>query len=174
MRFYNQTARALRWDMSGEIYECEPWGSVEVDPSLEVAVRSRGLPLERTRVPPEIRAQERIATEQKAADEAPLKALKEAAERAQAQELETKRELERTQVELSEANQKLNAMGKALDELKAAYDRLASDKEATEKMLSEAAQKAAESEERALKAEALQLAAQPPAQQDSGKKSAPK
>jgi chromosome segregation ATPase len=64
MRLFNQKNLALRWDMDGRIYECEPWGSLEIDGSLLAPIRSRGLPLDTMPVAPEVKAHQRVAEAQ--------------------------------------------------------------------------------------------------------------
>lgn len=155
MRLFNQTKNALSWEMGGVRYTCEPWSSVELDDALVSHARSRGLPLDVAPVAPETRAQVRVADERAAADQAPLLALKKAADDAQAAEREAKRALEQLSVDLSNARGQLREANQIIESQRGQIQRLTADKEAAEQLMSAAEQKATEAEARAIKAEAL-------------------
>ena len=86
MRLYNQTKTRLAWAMGGTAYEAEPWGSVDLPDGLARAAQKLGVPLGEVPIPPEERAQVRIAEERAAADAAPLRALEARATKAEAAE----------------------------------------------------------------------------------------
>jgi chromosome segregation ATPase len=155
MRLHNQGKNALSWDMGGERFSCEPWGAIEIPDALVSAVRSRGLPLDVTPVAPELRAQVRVADERAASDAAPLLALRKQADDAQASERAAKAEVEALSVELSAERGKLRDAREQNAELAKKLKAAAADKEAAERLLTEASAQATASEERAIKAEAL-------------------
>lgn len=168
MRLYNQTKKHLSWKM-GEHFECAPWGHVSVPDELLDAVKSRGLPLDVTPVAPELRAQARVEDQQNADREAPLHALRKAADEALASERSAKAEVERLQVALGAANEARSAAEKALAEKSEELARALSEKSAAESLLTESASQATAAEERALKAEAL-LADGKPSKPEKSKK----
>lgn len=171
-RLYNQTKNALSWKMGDppEVYECEPWGSVDIADDLVWAAHSRGLPLDITPVAPELRARTRVADEQAANQDAPLRALKEAAEAAEASERAAKLELGRVQVELNEAREALRESNELVTKLGRDLGQAKSDKDAAESLLVESGAQATASEERAMRAEAMLSDAQKsPAKPDKQK-----
>lgn len=170
MLLYNQTKKHLSWKM-GEQFECAPWGHVSIPDELVDAVKGRGLPLDVTPVAPELRAQARVEDQQSADREAPLHALRKAADEAQASERSAKAEVERLQISLGEATAARAVAEKALAEKSDELSRAMSEKAAAEGLLAEAGSQATASEERALKAEALLAEAQKPqAKQDKQKR----
>lgn len=154
MRLHNQTKKHLSWKM-GEQFECAPWGHVIVPDEMVSAVKSRGLPLDVTPVAPEMRAQARVEDQQAAEREAPLHALRKAADEALAGERTAKEEVERLQIELSQANEARREAESLLVAKNGELSRALSDKAAAESLLVDASSLATASEERALKAEAL-------------------
>lgn len=64
MRLFNQTSNALNFEMSGVVYQCEPFGSLMVDESLAPFILARGVPLGTIPVAPEVRAHQRVASAQ--------------------------------------------------------------------------------------------------------------
>lgn len=64
MRLFNQTNNALKFEMSGVVYECDPFGSLMVDDALVPFVTARGVPLGTVPVAPEVRAHQRVASAQ--------------------------------------------------------------------------------------------------------------
>jgi hypothetical protein len=155
MRLYNQTKHNLRWDMSGHVFTAEPWGHVHVPDEFVDAVKSRGLPLDIAPVPPEARAKVRIADQAAADQEAPLRALKAQLDDAQASERSAKEELERMSVELSKARADLRSEQEQALNMLSEIERMKADLDAANKLVAEHAAKAAASEERAIKAEAV-------------------
>lgn len=155
MRLFNQGKYPLKWTMSGQAFECEPWGLVDVPDELVGSVKSRGLPLDITPVPHEQRAQARIADDQAAASDSALRAIHEKARRAEAAERIAKEELGACQGEVSRLNKELREAYQANEKLNDDVARLKADKKAAEDLLSEEARKATEAEERAIRAEAL-------------------
>lgn len=155
MRLFNQTKNQLRWDMNGALYECEPWGPVELPDELVAAAKSRGLPLDLVATAPEIRAHERIADERAVADQAPLLALRKEADEAKARETAAVDALERCQADLASARRSLIESDTLVEQLQDKLRRMTADKDAAEKLFSEASAQATESEARAIKAEAL-------------------
>jgi chromosome segregation ATPase len=64
MRLFNQTNNALNFEVSGIVYECEPFGSLMVDDALVPFITARGVPLAIIPVAPEVRAHQRVASAQ--------------------------------------------------------------------------------------------------------------
>jgi hypothetical protein len=53
---HNQTKNALSWDVGGNQYTCEPWGTVDIPEHLVDLVRKMGLPLGNAPMAPERKA----------------------------------------------------------------------------------------------------------------------
>lgn len=64
MRLFNQTSNALNFEMSGVVYQCEPFGSLMVNDALVPFITARGVPLGTIPVAPEVRAHQRVASAQ--------------------------------------------------------------------------------------------------------------
>src|SRR4051812_45135412 len=60
MRLFNQTSNHLKTDLEGHAFECEPWGSVEIEESLVEHALKRGMPLGTIPVAPEVKAHARV------------------------------------------------------------------------------------------------------------------
>lgn len=152
---FNQTKHRLSWSMSGQAFECEPWGSVEIPENLWEACVSRGLPLGITATAPEQRAQERIEDEKAARERDAFAAVLKRAEAAEADANVAKAELGRTQIELSEARAATVKADTKCAALASELARTKADKEAAEQLLSQEAKRAEEAELKFQKLQAL-------------------
>lgn len=169
MRLFNQSKNQLGWSMGGENYSCEPWGPIEVSDELVPAVKSRGLPLDVAPVAVELRAQARIADEQAEAKEAPLRALRQQCDDAQAAERSAKEELARLSSELTATRDELRRERSSTAKLATELERVRADKDSAETLMSEQAKKAAEADAGRIKAEALLNERTKPKQQVAAK-----
>lgn len=152
---FNQTKNRLSWSMSGQAFECEPWGSVEIPDEFWEACLSRGLPLGISAAAPERRAQERIEEEKRAREGDAFSTVLKRAESAEAYAKDCKLQLERAQIELSEAHAALVKADTKNVALANELARTKADKEAAEQLLSQEAKRAEDAEVKAQKAEAL-------------------
>lgn len=69
MKQYNQSDRAISWEMGGKSFSCEPYGSVDVPDELVPFARKRGLPLSGAPVAAEAKALRKAEAEKKYAEE---------------------------------------------------------------------------------------------------------
>lgn len=152
---FNQTKNALKWSMSGQVFDCEPWGSIDLDAEQAAASLSRGLPLGPAPVAPEVRAQRRLAEEAEDADKQAFQALKREADEAKAAAKDAKERLELSLVELAEAKDATRKANAEIASLKQRVTELEADRTAAEQLIQETSKAAAESEAKAIKAEAL-------------------
>ncbi len=155
---FNQTKNALSWKLSGQVFTCEPWGSVDIPDGLVQACVSMGLPLGVSATAPEQRAQERIEEEKRARENDAFAAVLRRAEAAEADAKAAKAELERLQVAMSDTRAAFVKLSTERDALAGELARTKADKDAAERLLSEQAQRAEDAEVKAQKAEALSAA----------------
>lgn len=100
MRFFNQSNKPLKWDMSGVEYVVEPFGPVEIPDDLVAACRSRGLPIDISPVPPMHKAEITVRAEAEAARTDEARLLREQIEEVTASFQSAKAEAERAKVDL--------------------------------------------------------------------------
>ena len=155
MRLHNQTKKPLRFHLGSLLVECDGWGGVDIPDQLVPFCERRGLPLGPIPVPPERRARQKVADAEQGARSDEVTALRDAVREAQESESAAKSELEKTQLALGEAGAAILGLEAKVAELGEDIGSLESDKAAAESLLTETAAKATESEERALRAEAL-------------------
>ncbi len=152
---FNQTKNALKWAMGGQAFACEPWGSVDLDPEQVAACKRRGLPLAPTPIDPEARATMRLAEEQEEASKGALQALRKEADDAGAAAKAAKAQADAALVELDAERGKNRLLLEQATKLKRRIDELEADAKAAEQLIQETSKAAAESEAKAIKAEAL-------------------
>ncbi len=144
MKLFNQTNKPLRWDMSGRVFECEPYGEISVPDRLVEAVRSRKLPLKASKVPPKVQARAKADEEIARAQGSEVLKLRERAETAEAGLETATKQLEEAQAEgakLSEALSEMTERAEAAEQQALAAMEQA---EALEKQLAELAPQKAE------------------------------
>lgn len=155
MLLFNQTKNALSWSMSGQTFACEPWGSIDLADDLATLSRKRGVPLDVAPVPPEHRAQQRVADERRASDDSVLLAMKDRAEAAEAAARSAREELGRVKTELSESRGDTKRVTAELETRTSELARALADKKTAEELLDQEAKRATDAEAKAIKAEAL-------------------
>jgi hypothetical protein len=152
---FNQTKHALKWRMSGHTFTCEPWGSIDLEPWQAEACKRRGLPLGPAPVDPEVRATRRLAEEQEEASKGAFQALKREADEAKGAARASKEQLDATLVELDTERGKTRLLRDKVAKCEQRISELEADAKAAEQLIQETAKAAAQSEERAIKAEAV-------------------
>ena len=155
MLAFNQSQHTLSFSTGGVKFSCEPWGSVDIPDEFWGACVRMGLPLDIASVPPEKRAQVRVADERKASDEAIVHALREQAEAAEAVSRNLRTELQAKISELSEVRSEAKKLTEERDGLKSQLARALSDKKTAEELLDAEAKRATDAETRVIKTEAL-------------------
>jgi hypothetical protein len=151
---FNQTKHALKWSMGGQAFACEPWGSVKLEPEQVEACKRRGLPLAPAPVAPEDRAARVVAEEHAEASKGELQTLKREADEAKAAAAASKRDADTALVELDAERGKVRLLKDKVAKLEQHVTKLEADAKAAEQLIQETAKAAADSEAKAIKAEA--------------------
>jgi regulator of replication initiation timing len=151
---HNQSKQSLSWDMGGQTFTCEPWGSVDVPDAMVAGCRRRGLPLDSVPAAPEIRARVRMSDEVQAAQDADTKRMRDAIAAAEASARAAKEALEQAQLDLGAALEDGRKLKDENAKLRKEIASAKADKKAAEELIAETAKQATDSEERALRAEA--------------------
>jgi|GEM_PF-3050530 len=152
---YNQTKRALSFELGAKTFACDAWGSVDVPGKLVEVAMAYGLPLGTVPVAPETRAKYQVQAEQEATRDEQLSALREQIADAQASERAAKEKLDETHEELSKMNTKVQESLARNAELERFLESALDDKKAAEDLLADTAKQATIAEERAIKSEAV-------------------
>lgn len=139
MKLYNQSKNALRWELGGEIYTCDPYGEVSIPDELVLHCKKRGVPLDVTPVAPEIKANKslEVATESAKKDE--IVALQKQLSGATGAEKVAKEELEKSISLVAKLKSEKTAVEVSLAESKSKYDSLIADHAALTKLAEEQA-----------------------------------
>ncbi len=155
MLLFNQTKNPLKWTMGGQVFACDPWGSVDLESGQVKACLRRGLPLASTPIDPEVRATRRIAEEQEEASKGVFQALEREANEAKGAAKAAKTQLDATLAELDAERGKTRLLREKVAKLEQHVAELEADAKAAEQLIQETSKAAADSEARAIKAEAL-------------------
>ena len=148
MLLYNQSKNRLKWDMSGRVFECDPWGPIEMPDDLIEHCKKRGLPLGVNQVAPEFKASASLAAAADAAREDDVVRLRRDLGLAEVALKAAADDLEKERFDHGETKRQLAAAGEALAEKARTIDTLTADKAASEQLLAETAWKLTEAENR--------------------------
>jgi septal ring factor EnvC (AmiA/AmiB activator) len=146
MKLYNQGKERLAWSMGGRDFKCQPYGEVEVPQELLLFVKSRGLPLDATPVPAEVKASQQAQYARREAEGAEVVTLKRQLAEMRAAEAEAKKALETSAAQTKDLSDRLELANMEVDELKGKVATLEAEKSALAKQLSEQAKLLAELE----------------------------
>jgi hypothetical protein len=139
MILHNQSKHHLRWKISMREYTCEPYGSVDIPDMFVKHCKKRGLALDVSPVPSEVRANAtlRDATEAARSDELVL--LRNEVELAKASEKEAKRSLELEMLARSKDADRQLKTETSLAEAKRVLTEKSGELKASEELLAETA-----------------------------------
>jgi len=146
MRLFNQGSSRLRWTMGGRAFECAPYGEVDVPESLVPFIKSRGLPLDVTPLPDEVKASKKAFEAKRQAESSEVISLKRQLGESRAAEKGAKDALEVALLNVKDLQDRLELSGMECDDLKRRIEALEGEKVALEKQLSEQAKLLAELE----------------------------
>lgn len=137
MKLYNQSKNALRWDLGGNVYSCDPYGEISIPDDLVLHCKKRGIPLDVTPVAPEIKANKSLEASTEAAKNDEMLALQKQISEATAAEKAAKDELEKSIASFAKLRSEKVAVEVSLAEVKSKFESLVADHAALTKLSDE-------------------------------------